>query len=112
MLGLGMLIFIVFFLPKSLKYPVTLMAVVAIASLSGYVASKVLFFGERLQVQLAGQFLTGPPTIVVDQLSAYFMLVISFTVLMGIIYAKGYLAPYYQLRRHINITATRGLSVV
>ena len=84
--------FLVFFLPKSLKYYFSLFLLiifVTITSLWGYVT----FFNNLNLTANSGYYFPGTisPALVLDKLSAFFLLVINITVLSGFLYAKGYL---------------------
>ncbi|HAX92758.1 MAG TPA: NADH-quinone oxidoreductase subunit E, partial [Bacteroidales bacterium] len=43
-------------------------------------------------------------TLVVDSLSAFFILVVNITLLVGLIYASGYLKPYYQSKNALRFS--------
>jgi formate hydrogenlyase subunit 3/multisubunit Na+/H+ antiporter MnhD subunit len=90
------LTFALFIVPKQAQYYFSLCLHFAVLSLSSIWAIQELFiFTEPLKLALMplmGQTLN----IEIDQLSAFFILVVNFTTLTGIIYAKGYLKPYFD----------------
>ena len=91
-LGVSILLF---FLPKKWLYSFTLFLILAMCVITSWLAS-IAIFGDGFQpltfIQLSGN----PISLVIDQLSAFFVIIINFTVLTGIIYAKGYLQPYFN----------------
>lgn len=87
--------FVLFVLPKQFHYYFSLILHIAFISISSIWTVKALVLSSTLIFP----FLSFPGStlfIEIDQLSAFFMLVINTTMLTGIIYAKGYLQPYYQ----------------
>jgi len=88
---------LIFAVPKSLKYYFTLGLLVAGIALTSVWSISVLTGSEQLrEIPL---FLPSAGTgfvLVIDALSAFFILVINITVLIGLLYARGYLAPYGQ----------------
>ncbi|PIQ15887.1 MAG: hypothetical protein COW67_05970 [Flavobacteriales bacterium CG18_big_fil_WC_8_21_14_2_50_32_9] len=91
-LGVSILLF---FLPKKWLYSFALFLILAMCVITSWWAS-IAIFGDGFQpltfIQLSGN----PISLVIDQLSAFFIIIINFTVLTGIIYAKGYLQPYFN----------------
>ena len=82
-----------FFISKKSQYCSTLLLQLAIIGVTSYWAIEAFCSVNTLQIpfmHLAQQQVS----LTIDKLSAFFILVINFTVLTGIIYAKGYLAPY------------------
>jgi hydrogenase-4 component B len=69
------------------------------AMLSSWMALQVLISGNQSQATFLSFLQENiSPLIVCDKLSAFFILVINFTVLTGFIYSWGYLKPYLQLK--------------
>lgn len=89
--------FVLFFLPKQFQYYSGLVVHLAIISISSIWAANTLLLSSSLTFAFL-PFLGSTLTIEIDQLSAFFMLIINFTMLGGIIYAKGYLHPYLPKR--------------
>lgn len=87
--------FALFFLPKQFQYNFSLIMHLAIITLSSLWAVNVFIISSKLTLAFL-PFLGSTLYLEIDQLSAFFMLVINFTMLGGIIYARGYLQPYLQ----------------
>ncbi len=86
--------FALFVAPKQVKYYYSLFLHIVIVGMSTLWAVQELFVMAK-PLKLAFMLFMGQNiTIEIDQLSAFFILVINFTMLTGIIYAKGYLKPY------------------
>ncbi len=87
---------VLFLLAKRFQYYFGALLHFVVLSISSIWAIQELFvFGEPMKIALMpfmGQILN----IEIDPLSAFFILVINFTVLTGLIYAKGYLKPYFE----------------
>jgi formate hydrogenlyase subunit 3/multisubunit Na+/H+ antiporter MnhD subunit len=87
---------VLFLLAKRLQYYFGAFLHLVVLSLSSIWAIQELFvLGKPIKMALMpfmGQILN----IEIDPLSAFFILVINFTVLTGLIYAKGYLKPYFE----------------
>lgn len=84
-----------FFISRKLQYLSTLVLQIATIGITSYWAIEAFGMVNTLQIPFCNLaqhevFLT------IDKLSAFFILVINFTVLTGIIYAKGYLQPYVE----------------
>lgn len=82
-----------FFLPKQFQYYYNLLLHLVIIAVSGIWAVKSLLISSGLTLPFI-PFMGDILSIEIDQLSAFFILVINLTVFTGIIYAKGYLQPY------------------
>lgn len=87
---------LVFALPKALKHWFTVLVVISLASLTSYWSFGVLLSSEKadLSMPMTFSFWSGTPLLVIDKLSAFFILVVNFTAVMGSIYAGGYLKAY------------------
>ncbi|MDD3525958.1 MAG: hypothetical protein PHX39_03250, partial [Bacteroidales bacterium] len=90
-----LLTFVLFMLPKKYQYYFGLALHLAIIAITSIWIFNVLALSSTLTLPFI-PFLGNTLSIIIDPLSAFFMLVINFTVLTGIIYAKGYLQPYYN----------------
>ena len=86
---------VLFILPKQFQYYFGLILHLLIISISGSWAVKALMLSSKLTLPFI-PFLGDMLSIEIDQLSAFFILVIDLTILTGIIYAKGYLQPYFH----------------
>lgn len=94
---------VLFIVPKKRQYIVSLVLLLTILFTSSIWAVQVLFLTtEKLSVILL-PFLGHHLLLEIDPLSAFFILVINFTVLTGIIYAKGYLQPYIRKKSKMEM---------
>jgi len=93
-----MVSFLVFFIPKKSKHLFSLLTVLATVVVTSNWAISVLFFGNEIVGILPIKFLANPGSIAIDKLSAFFILVVNFTVFTGVIYAKGYLKSYFKTK--------------
>ena len=85
-----------FLVPKRAQYYFDLFLHIALLSISSIWAIQELFT-LTVPIKLAFMpFMGDTLNIEIDKLSAFFILVINFTVLTGIIYAKAYLKPYFD----------------
>ena len=73
-----------------------------LAGITGYWSVDVLIHGTVFERELLINFWGSPLEIKVDSLSAFFILVLNFTLLTGAIYSKGYLKPYINEKNHIE----------
>jgi len=92
-IGLLLLSVVIFAVPKKIQYYFMLFVQILMLFISSYGAITVFHSGEPLDIKLFELF-GNKVNIVIDSLSAFFILVINTTVLTGALYAKGYLAPY------------------
>jgi len=92
-IGLLLLGFAIFLVPKQLQYYLMLSLQLGMIAISGYLALKVFATHQTTEYKLFELF-GNEVVMVIDSLSAFFIIVINLTVLTGALYAKGYLAPY------------------
>tara|TARA_R110002050_G_scaffold252628_2_gene390887 strand:- start:17482 stop:19497 length:2016 start_codon:yes stop_codon:yes gene_type:complete len=90
--------FFVFIIPKNHKQLFSLVLVSAVVAMTSYWGIQVLFLGQEITGDLPLKFLESPGSLIIDKLSAFFILVVNFTILTGIVYAKGYLRPYLKTK--------------
>ncbi|MBU1720637.1 MAG: NADH-quinone oxidoreductase subunit E [Bacteroidetes bacterium] len=93
---------VIFVFDKKIQYFATLILQLTVSVIScwwavsafgaDYAASPVPFM----------EFFGHPVTLEIDRLSAFFIFVINFTMLTGILYAKGYLKPYLEKKNRIE----------
>jgi len=101
LISLGLVLLIcVFIMPTRLMQVYILLPITLIALFSSYFAVKVLSTGNTLSFGLnyAGF------SLIVDRLSAFFIIVINFTVLTGLVYAQGYMKSYLSGRKPVIIS--------
>lgn len=97
--------FALFLVPKILKHSAALFVLAAgILITTGWCL--VVFAGGTGELRLETVVsLTGKSvTLIVDRLSAFFIFVVNVTLLVGLIYAKGYLKPYYESRNSLRFS--------
>lgn len=92
-----------FLLPKKYLHGYTILSVIALLAISSKWAVTSLSSGETVTRLLFSDFWKDSPVITIDSLSAYFILVINFTILMGAIYARGYMRNYLDKKSKSSI---------
>jgi len=90
-----LLTFILFFTQKDIQYYVGLLTHLAIIIITSIWAVSAFVSATTLSIAFM-PFLGETLNFEIDQLTAFFILVINFTILTGIIYAKGYIHPYIK----------------
>ena len=76
--------------------------VIVIALLSSYVAIKALF-GNSYEVIFDGTIIFGKVPVIVDALSAWFILTINFTIITGALYGFNYMKKYREKKNEITL---------
>jgi hydrogenase-4 component B len=95
----------IFYMPKNWKHPfVTLLHIIIIGCSTTWAISAFLS-NDPVQVNLGISTWSGEMQLVIDPLSAFFMIIINFICLCGLIYAGGYLKPYLEKKRATIISA-------
>ena len=99
------LTFLVFFIPKSYKYYYTLFLLTGAIVLSSVWCFKV-FSGncQVFNIDIELPVFRNSLILIIDRLSAFFIVVINITVLVGFLYARGYLRPYYQNKNSLSFS--------
>jgi hydrogenase-4 component B len=90
-------------LPKRMLHTYVLLLVAALAGISSYWAILAITSGEPITRSFFNDFWQDSPKITIDGLSAYFILVVNFTVLTGIVYARGYMQHYLKGKTKLSI---------
>jgi hydrogenase-4 component B len=105
LLAIFFLSFWVFVVPKSLKYFFTLALLSGVIILSTIWCYKV-FTGnfESLVIRLDLPAFRNIFILTIDRLSAFFILVVNLTVFTGLLYARGYLEPYYKTKNSLRFS--------
>jgi hydrogenase-4 component B len=99
------LTFTVFFVSKSYKYYYTLFLIICSVILtSGWCLSAFSSVEQAFTVQFELPALQRVLVLTLDKLSAFFIIVINITVLVGFLYARGYLKPYYQTKNSLRFS--------
>jgi len=87
---------LIFFIPRPVKYFFTLILLVTGIALTTSWSIRLMTGSEQvLEIPLFVTAAGSALNLVIDRLSAFFIIVINFTVFTGFLYARGYLAPYY-----------------
>jgi formate hydrogenlyase subunit 3/multisubunit Na+/H+ antiporter MnhD subunit len=99
------LTFWVFVIPKSFKYYYALILLTGGVILSTFWCFKV-FTGniEMLEIRLDLELMQSSFILNIDKLSAFFILVVNLTVFTGLLYARGYLEPYYKTKNSLRFS--------
>jgi len=93
----------IFIVPKQWKYTLALLLNILLVISTGNWAVDVLMNGTRT-IALDISTWSGPVQLEIDQLSAYFILIIDMICFCGILYAGGYLRPYLPKKRSVFIS--------
>jgi formate hydrogenlyase subunit 3/multisubunit Na+/H+ antiporter MnhD subunit len=95
---------IIFILAAGAKWKgiITLSAVIVSGLISGSVAVKALL-GHSFETVLSGTYLFGEAPVIIDALSAWFILTINFTIITGAIYGFNYLKRYRDRKSDITV---------
>ncbi|HEY6437667.1 MAG TPA: hypothetical protein VIY47_13830, partial [Ignavibacteriaceae bacterium] len=98
-----LLSFGMFFIPKKAKYAFGLMLHLLLIFASTSWSWQVLN-NDTLTIELGVKTWSGDIQLEIDQLSAYFMLIINLICFCGVLYAGGYLKPYVPKKRSVFIS--------
>lgn len=93
----------IFIVPKKWKYALGLLLSILLVISTGSWAIDVLMNGTRT-IALGVSTWSGLIELKIDQLSAYFILIINMICFCGILYAGGYLRPYLPKKRSVFIS--------
>jgi formate hydrogenlyase subunit 3/multisubunit Na+/H+ antiporter MnhD subunit len=81
---------------------ITLSTVIVIALFSSFFSLKALL-GESYDVVLSGTIMFGQVPIIIDSLSAWFILTINFTIITGAVYGFNYMKKYREMKNEITL---------
>ncbi len=96
---------LIFLVPKSWKYLLTLILVLAGAVLTMIWSIPLLTdFTNTVGTKIIPLVSEGKLVLTIDRLSAFFIFVINLTVITGILYAYGYLKPYRNSKSNIQLS--------
>ncbi|HTE29809.1 MAG TPA: proton-conducting transporter membrane subunit [Chryseolinea sp.] len=98
-----LLSFGIFIVPKTWKYSLGLVLHIMVVVSTGTWAFESLVNGTQT-IALGVATWSGPIELVIDSLSAFFMLIINLICFCGILYAGGYLKPYLPKKRSVFIS--------
>ena len=96
------LTFGIFFLSKVRMSYFGLLIQFGLAGITGYWSVNVLIHGTSFERELLINFWGSPLEIKVDSLSAFFILVLNFTLLTGTMFSTGYLKPYFNKKNSVE----------
>jgi hydrogenase-4 component B len=99
-----LLTFPVLFIPRKIKYSYTLLLLTSAIILTTIWSLKVLSGIPLPDIKLTIPGVQNRFDFVIDRLSAFFILVVNITVLIGFLYAKGYLKPYSQNKNTLQFS--------
>ncbi|HAF30987.1 MAG TPA: hypothetical protein DCG75_18270 [Bacteroidales bacterium] len=94
--------FAIFFVPDKIKGNITFGFVMITAILTSIPAMHALV-AEEIEVAFSGISLTGNIPVRIDSLSAWFILIINFTSITGVIYGIGYMKQYSNQKSNLTI---------
>lgn len=89
-------------LPSGLKSRVCVTAVLLNAAISSFIAVRVIN-GIPVEYIFSGSFFTGTILLHIDALSAWFILLINFTSIMGAVYGMNYMKVYETQKANLSI---------
>ncbi len=99
------LTFAVFTVPKSIKYYCSLGILVSGIVLTSVWSIIVLAGGGHdLKIEASLPVINKSISLIIDRLSAFFIIVINITVLVGLLYARGYLKPYLKTKNSLRFS--------
>jgi len=92
--------FAIFIVPKKSQYLLGLLLHLVVIVVTSVLAIDALFYAPAGQSQILAYVAGSPVHLVVDELSSFFVLVVNFTMLTGVLYAGGYLKPYLEKKNN------------
>jgi hydrogenase-4 component B len=95
-------ILVILFVDTKSQGIIAISAVIVIALISSYISMKALM-GHSYEVILSGTIIFGEVPIIVDSLSAWFILTINFTIVTGAIYGFNYMKKYRTMKNEITL---------
>lgn len=81
---------------------ITVLTVLFIALVSSFYSIKALL-GDSYEVILSGTIIFGKVPIIIDSLSAWFILIINFTIITGALYGFNYMKKYSEMKNEITL---------
>lgn len=96
--------FLVFFVRSSLKYFLSLFILVTGIIITSLWSLPVLLNKDTIEITIDLPFLNDSLRLVVDKISAFFILVINITIPVGFLYARGYLKPYIKTKTPLHFS--------
>jgi len=99
-----LLSFVIFFVPKQFKYVTGLALHILLLLCTAYWAITAFSQPDALRIPMGVSTWSGEIVLVIDSLSAFFILIIDLICFAGIIYAGGYLKPYLTKKRGATLS--------
>jgi len=81
---------------------ITVSTVIVIALISSFIAIKALL-GKSYEITFSGTILFGKVPVIIDSLSAWFILTINFTFITGSVYGFNYMKKYREMKNEITL---------
>ncbi len=94
----------VFLVPKKWKGYTSLVPIILLITLTSSWAIEAWRTGTPVQIQLLESYWSGNLVFVIDNVSAFFILMINLTCLTGAIYSLGYLTPYHEKKGEMSLS--------
>ncbi len=91
-------------MPKHWKGYASLLPVLLLIGLTTGWAVEAWSTGTTIQMRLMDAYWSGNIVFVIDNISAFFILIINLTCLTGIVYSLGYLRPYLEKKSDLSIS--------
>lgn len=99
------LTFLVFIVPKGYKHHYSLLVLISGVLLTSFWSLQVLSGnGETIIISTGVSGITSIPELIIDRLTAFFITVINITVLVGLLYSRGYLKQYYTIKNSLRFS--------
>jgi formate hydrogenlyase subunit 3/multisubunit Na+/H+ antiporter MnhD subunit len=90
------------FVPSGRKNLVAALAVIAQTALTSVPSIRALT-GETCSLSLKGSVVTGEIPLIIDPLSAWFILLVNFTFLTAVVYGGSFMKVYAERKRNLNL---------
>jgi formate hydrogenlyase subunit 3/multisubunit Na+/H+ antiporter MnhD subunit len=104
-ISLVLLSFAIYIIPNRLKYGFTLALIMSVSVISSIWSIDALFISKVPSLIDVGlDYLNYDFILRIDELSAFFILTVNFTVITGFIYAYKYLEPYYRIKYPLSFS--------
>jgi len=81
---------------------ITVSTIIVLASISSFISIKALL-GNNYEIILSGPIIFGKVPVMVDSLSAWFLLTINFTMITGAVYGYNYMKKYSGMKNEITL---------
>jgi len=98
------LTFLVFIVPKGYKHHYSLLVLISGVLLTSFWSLQVLSGNGEIIISTGVSGITSIPELIIDRLTAFFITVINITVLVGLLYSRGYLKQYYTIKNSLRFS--------